>query len=54
MQEIDQLISWYELNAAVTKLTNNKVTGLKKVPPNASKALNDDNLTHLHNFFNKY
>ena len=38
----------------MTKLTNDKSTGLKKVPPNTFKALNDDKLTHLIDFFNKY
>ena len=54
MQEIDQPISWNELKMSVIKLTNNKAPWLNKVPPNAYKALNDDNLTHLLKCFNKY
>ena len=54
MQEIDQPISWAELKAAGTKFTNNKVQGLNKVPPNDFKALNNDNLTHIIDLFNKY
>ena len=54
MQEIDQPILWYELKAAVTKLTNDRDQGLNKVPPNVFKALNDDNLTHLLKILNNY
>ena len=54
MQEIDQPISWDELKAEVKKLTNDKVPWLKKVPTNAFKALNYDNLTHLIELLNKY
>ena len=53
-QEIYQPISWDELKAAVTNLTNDKAPGLNKLPHNAFKALNNDNLTHLLDFFNKY
>ena len=54
MQEIDQPISWDELKAKVKFLTNNKAPGLNKLPPNSFKALNDGNLTHILDFFNKY
>ena len=54
MQKIVQPLSWDKLKSAVTKLTNDKVPGLNKVPTNAFKALNNDNLTHLLDFFNKY
>ena len=54
MQEIDQPISWDELKPAVIKLTKNKVPGLNRVPTNNFKALNDGNLTHLLDFFNKH
>ena len=49
-----QPLSWDKLNSAVTNLTNDKAPGLNKVQPNDFKALNDDNLTHLIDFFNKY
>ena len=51
MQEIDQPISWDELKSEVKKLANDKVMGINKVPPNYFKALKNDNLTHLLNFF---
>ena len=35
-------------------MTNNKVLGLNKIPPNDFKALNYDNLTHLLDFLNIY
>ena len=54
MQEIDQPISWDKLKATVTKLTNNKAPWIKEVPPNYFKSINDNNLTNLLNFFNKY
>ena len=54
MKEIDQPISWDELKPAVIKLTKNKVPGLNRVPTNNFKALNDGNLTHLLDFFNKH
>ena len=54
MQEIGQTISWGGLNAAVPKFTNNKATGLKKSLTNAFKGTNNENLTHLLDFFNKY
>ena len=54
MQEIDQPILWYELKAAVKKLTNYREQGLNKIPPNVFKPLNDDNLTHLLKISNNY
>ena len=54
MKEIDKPISWDELKAEVKNLTNDKAQGLNKVPPNAFKALNNDNLNKLLNFYNKY
>ena len=38
----------------MTKLKRDKASVLNKVPLNAFKALNNDNLTHLLEFFNKY
>ena len=54
MQEIDQPISWDELKAVVINLTNDKILRLNKVPPNAFKAFNYNNISHLIDFFNKY
>ena len=54
MKEIDQPISWDELKASVKKSTNDKAPVLNKVPPNAFKEINNYNLTHLFDFFNKY
>ena len=54
MQEIYQPMSWDERNAEVNKLTKDKALGLKKVTLNAFKALNNDKLTRLLEFFNKY
>ena len=34
-------------------MTNDILTGLNKVPPKSFKSLNDDNLTHLLDFFKK-
>ena len=44
MDELDQPISWYEINKSTTKLANNKASGLNGVPHNAFKALGDANL----------
>ena len=54
MQENFQPLSWDKLKLALTKLTNNKAPGLNKLPPNSFKSLNNGNLTHLLDFFNKY
>ena len=54
MQEIGQAISWDELKAAVKKLINNIALVLNKVQPNVFKALNNENLTLLLVFLNKF
>ena len=54
MRKIAHTISLDEIKAAVTELTNDKMPGLNKVPLNSFKALKDDNLTHLLDFFNNY
>ena len=45
MDEIDQPISWDEINKSTTNLANDKSPGLNGVPPNSLKALNDANLS---------
>ena len=52
--KLDTLISWKELKQAITKLPNGKSPGLNDVPPDAFKALDDQNLLTLMNFFNSY
>ena len=52
--ELDTLISWKELKQAITKLSNGKSPGLNDVPPDAFKALDDQNLLTLMNFFKYY
>ena len=52
MLELDTLISWEELKQAITKLSNGKSPGLNDVPTNAFKALDDQKLLTLMNFFN--
>ena len=39
------------MKKAISALASGKAAGLNKVPPEAFKALNDKNLTHLHKFF---
>ena len=51
---INQLIEWEEVKFAVSKLANGKSPGLNDVPPDAFKALSNQNLDLLHNFFNAY
>ena len=45
MDELDQPISWDEINKSTTKLANDKAPGLNGVPPNVFKALGDANLS---------
>ena len=54
MPGLDTLISWEEFKQAITKLSNGKSPGLNDVPPDAFKALDDQNLLTLMNFFNSY
>ena len=42
------------MKQAITKLSNGKSPGLNDVPPDAFKALDDQNLLTLMNFFNSY
>ena len=54
MLEINTLISWEELKQAVTKLSNRKPPGLNDAPPDTFKALDNQNLLTLLDFFNSY
>ena len=54
VEGINQLIKWEEVKFAVRKLANGKSPGLNDVPPDAFKALSDQNLDLLHNLFNAY
>ena len=50
MHELDNLPTWAEFIIAVTELTNDKAPGLKNVPPNAFKAMSDENLRYHFDF----
>ena len=54
VEGIDHPIEWEEVKFAVGKLANGKSPGLNDVPPDAFKALSNQNLDLLHNFFNAY
>ena len=54
MYELNDPITWAELNTVIAKLANDKAPGLNKVPPNAFKSLSNKNLTHLLTFFRQY
>ena len=54
MLELDTLISRKELKQEITKLSNSKSPGLNDVTPNAFKALDEQNLLTLMNFFDSY
>ena len=54
MVELDTEITWEELKKAVTKLANGKSPGLNEVPPDAFKALSEQNLTLLLDFINEF
>ena len=51
---IDQLIEWDEVKFGVRKLANGKSPSLNDVPPDAFKAISNQNLDLLHNFFNAH
>ena len=54
LEGIDHPIEWGEIKFAVRKLTNDKSPRLNDVPPDAFKALSNQNLNILLNFFNAY
>ena len=51
MLKPDNLISWEEVKLAVSKSSNGKSLGLNDVPPDAFKALDNQNLLTLLDFF---
>ena len=53
MLKLDTLISWEEVKQAVTKLSNYKSPGLNDVPPDAFKALDNQNLLTLLEFLTR-
>ena len=50
MLKLDSIISWEEVKQEVTKLSNRKSPGLNIVPPDALKALDNQNLLTLLEF----
>ena len=54
MLELGTLISWEEVKQALTNLSNEKSPGLNDVPADAFKALDNQNLLTLLDFFNSY
>ena len=44
---LDLLMYLHEFNISVTELTNDKSPGLNNVPPNAFKAMTQENLIHF-------
>ena len=54
MLELDTLIYWEEVKQSVTKFSNGKSPGLNGVPPDTFKALDNQNLLTLLDFFNSY
>ena len=54
MMELDTKITWEELKKAVTKLENGKSPGLNEVPPDAFKALSEQNLPLLLDLLNAF
>ena len=54
MLEFYILISWKYLKQEITELSNGKSPGLNDVHPYAFKAINEQNLLTLMNFFNSY
>ena len=53
MDKLDHPISWDEIKKATTKLANEKEPELNGVPPNALKALDDENLSWILLFYNQ-
>ena len=54
VEGINESIKWEEVKFAVRKLANGKSPGLNYVPPDAFKALSNQNIDILHTFFNAY
>ena len=54
MDELDHPISWGEIKKSTTKLAEDKAPGLNSVPPNAFKALDDENISWIPLFYNQF
>ena len=52
--DIDHTIEWEEIKLAIAKLANKKSPGLNDVPPDAFKALSNQKIDILLNFYNAY
>ena len=52
--DTDHSIKWEEIKLAITKLANEKSSGLNDVPPDALKSLSNRNIDILLNFYNAY
>ena len=52
--DIDHSIKWEEIKLAIAKLANEKSPGLNDVPPDAFKALSNQNIDILLTFYNTY
>jgi hypothetical protein len=52
--ELDDLITWTELNKAVTKLKNAKAPGLTRVLPEAFKAMTPSSLQNVYKHVNDF
>ena len=53
MEELDQYISWYNINKSTTKLAKDKAPEINSVPPDSFKSLGDTNLSWLLIFYNQ-
>ena len=54
MDELDHPISWDEIKKSITKIATDEAPGLNAVPPNAFKALYDENLSWILLFYNHF
>ena len=54
MEELDHPISWDYIKKFTAKLANNKSPGPNGVPPNALKALDDEDITWILIFYNQF
>ena len=54
MNEFYNYLSWKKFDEAVDELKNNKVGGLKGVPPNTTNTLDKGNCDQVFNFINNF
>ena len=54
MDELDDPPLWKEFNCAIQELTNYKSPGINGVPPNAFKAMSEENLCHHFDFITEF